>query len=347
MRSASGRLLPILLFFLLFVACKNTTSPTVEKNPIFESDPRMKQITDAIFKNPTDASLYFTRGKMLYKLKQDTLALNDYKKAAELDTTKAEYLSAIGDLLFENKDIEGSVSWFQKAIAKNPKEPTAHLKIAKLFLYAQDYKKALEQLNIVQRQNIYNPETYFLEGMIYKDMKDTARAISSFQTALEQSPDYQPAVVQLGLIYSARKDQLAIKYLDKAYKIDSNDVFPIFARGVYYQNANDFTRAKEEYKKCIIRNTHYIDAYFNLGYIYMQQDSVEKAFRQYDIVVRLQPDNPTAYYDRGICNEMQKKLKEAVVDYRRALVLDTGYASPKAALKRLGLNPNGSPTVHQ
>ena len=341
MKSTMMKYLPIIFGLLLFISCKNKNASD-KYNPVFDSDPHLKAVTEAIKSNPNDASLYFSRGKMLVKLKQDTLALNDYKKAAELDSNRAEYFSAVGDLLFENKDINGSAIWLQKAISKDPKEPKAHLKIAKLFLYIQEYKKALEQINLVQRQNIYDPETYFLEGMIYKEMKDTARAISSFQTALEQTPDYQPAVVQLGLLYSARKDPLAIKYLDKAYNIDSTDVFPIFARGVFYQDNKDYENAKLQYKKCIIKNTHYIDAYFNLASIYMEEDSVEKAFRQYDIVTKLQPDNPTAYFNRGICNEIQKRLKEAVVDYRRALLLDTGYKSPKAALKRLGLNPDGS-----
>ena len=69
----------------------------------------------------------------------------------------------------------------------------------------------------------------------------------------------------------------------------------------------------------------------------MQQDSVEKSFHFYDLAVSIQPDNPTAYYDRGVCNEMMKKVKEAVIDYRRAAILDTSYQSPRDALKRLGI----------
>jgi Tfp pilus assembly protein PilF len=73
----------------------------------------------------------------------------------------------------------------------------------------------------------------------------------------------------------------------------------------------------------------------------MQQDSVEKAYRMYDLVTKIQPANPAGYYNRGVCNEMLKKLPEATVDYRRALMLDTGYQKPKEALKRLGFKNNG------
>jgi tetratricopeptide (TPR) repeat protein len=205
-------------------------------------------------------------------------------------------------------------------------------------LYTQDYPKAFDQLNIVLRKNVYNPEAYFLKGMIYKDMKDTAKAISSFQTALQVVPDYREASIQLGLIYTEKNDSVAIRYLDNAYKIDSQDVFPIFARAVYYQKNNEFARAKAEYRHCIIRDRHYIDAYFNLGYLLMQEDSVEKAFRQYDLVTKLQPNNPSAWYNLGVCNEMLKNVKEAVIDYRRALILDSSYSNPKKALNRIGVS---------
>jgi tetratricopeptide (TPR) repeat protein len=323
---------------LLAISCKNhTDNKTADTNPILTSNPRLKGITEQIKKDPKDASLYFQRGEILHKMEIDSLAIKDYKTAASLDTNRAEYYSAVGDLLFENKDLTTSVQWLQKAIAKNPTDVKAHLKIAKLFLYLRQYANGFAELNIVLRKNAYNPEAYFLKGMLYKDMKDTAKAISSFQTAETVAPDFREAVIQLGLLFSAKKDPIALQYFDKALKMDSTDVFPIFAKGVYYQDSKDYIAAKAEYRKCIIKNNHYTDAYFNLGYIYMQEDSIQKAYKQYDIATKIDPTNPSAYFNRGICSELMDSIKKAVIDYKQALALDTAYKSPKEALKRLGV----------
>jgi len=332
----------ITAIILLLTGCKGCHSSNVvaddyNNNPVFNSDPNLRQMTEHIKSNPGDASLYAIRAGMLLKLKMDSLAIKDYQKASSLDTNKAEYYGAIGQILFDDKDINGSLVWFQKALAKDPADPITHLKIANLFLYTRDYAKAFQQIDIALRKDVHNPEGYFLKGMLYKDMKDTLHSISSFQTALQEDPDFRDAAIQLALLYSAKKDPIAMQYLDNAYKKDSTDAFPIFARGVFYQNKGDLVNAKEEYRKCIIKDRHYIDAYFNLGYILMHEDSVEKAFRQYDIVVNLQPDNPTAYYDRGVCYENMKKKSEAIMDYRRAMALDTSYSSPKIALRQLGV----------
>jgi len=327
----------IVISLLVVFGCKNHTGNNGGGNtdPFFQSDPELKKITNQIISTPGDAALYYSRGGMLHRMQMDSLAMQDYKMAASLDSTKAEYFSAIGDLLFEHKDISGSVQWIQKAIALNPQDRKARLKIAKLFLYIHQYPNAIKEIDIALRKDVYDPEGYYLKGMVYKYMKDTARAISNFQTAIQVSPEYRDAIIQLGLIYSDRKDSIALRYFDNAYKIDSNDVFPIFAKGVFYQNNHNYEQAKEEYRKCIIRNNHYVDAYFNMGYILMQQDSVQKSYRQYDIATKIDYTNPTAYYNRGVCDEIMDSIKQAVEDYRKALALDTGYNSPKVALKRL------------
>ena len=337
MKCAWIKYLPALLGFILFVGCKNGTTTVASNDPIFSSDARLKNVTDQINKSPKDAALYFERGRMLHKLRIETLALKDFKMAATLDTNQAQYYSAVGDLLFENKDITGSIDWIKKAIAKNPEDPKAHLKISKLFLCLKDYPHSFSEINIALRHNPHNAEGYFLKGMVYKDMKDTAQALSSFETARQEDPDYRDAIIQIGLIYSAKNNPLALKYFDDAFNKDSSDVMPLYAKGEYYQKNKDDAKAKEEYKKCIVRNNRYVDAYFNMGYILMQEDSVEKSFRQYDIVTKISPLNAPAYYNRGLCNELLNKPKDAIADYHQARGLDTGYALPKEALRRLGV----------
>ena len=337
MKCASIKYLPVILGFVLFISCKNGTAPASNPDPIFSSDPRLKNITEQINKSPKDAALYFERGRMLHRLRIDTLALKDFKTAATLDTSQAQYFSAVGDMLFENKDVTGSIEWIQKAINKNPEDPRAHLKISKLFLCLKDYPHAFSEINIALRHNPHNAEGYFLKGMVYKDIKDTAQALSSFETSRQEDPDYRDAIIQIGLIYSSKNNPIALKYFDDAFSKDSTDVMPVFAKGVFYQNNKEYEKAKEEYRKCVLRNSRYVDAYFNMGYLLMQEDSVEKSFRQYDIVTKISPLNAPAYYNRGLCNEMMGKTKEAMADYRQARGLDTVYVLPKEALKRLGV----------
>lgn len=319
---------------IVLSACGNANVAD-ESNPVFK-EPALKKVTEAIAENPDNASLYFERATLLDRMEEDSLALNDYKKAISLDSTKAEYYSAIGDMFFEHKDLEGSVPWIEKAMQLNPADKKAHLKLAKLFLFIEEYNKALSEINTVLRQDVYNPEGYYLKGMVYKSLKDTTKAISSFLTSLQVEPEYRDAMIQLGIMYSMQENPVALKYYDNAYKLDTTDVFPLYGKGVYYQDKGDFELAKKEYVNTIMKDRNYTSTYYNLGYIYMQQDSFEKAFRQYDILTKLNPQDPEAYFNRGLSYEMLGKKEDAITDYKQALVFDDTYKEPKEGLKRLG-----------
>ncbi len=322
--------------FIALAACKNGEKKTVvDNNPVFQN-PKLKEVSDKIAQDPNNAALYFERGNKLHKLQEDSLAINDYKKAVSLDSTKAEYYSAIGQVLFEHKDISGSVTYLEKALKLNPEDKVAQLKLAKMFVYIKEYSKAFNAINTVLRQDVFAAEGYFLKGMIYKDLKDTSRAISSFRTAVQVDAQYADAFVQLGQIFSAKGDPVALSYYNNAFKSDTTDVFPLFARGVYYQDRKEYELAKEEYRNAILHNRLYLDAYFNMGYVYMQQDSFEKALRQYELITQLDQTNPEGYFNKGLAYEKLGKKEDAIREYQQTLVFAEDFEAAKIRLKALG-----------
>ena len=160
--------------FIALAACKNgDKKQVVDNNPLFQ-DPKLKDISDKIAQDPENAALYFERGNKLHKLEEDSLAIVDFKKAISLDSTKATYYSAIGEVLFEHKDISGSVTYIEKALKLNPEDKVAQLKLAKMFVYIKEYSKAFcchqycaEARRICrrglfsERDDIQRPEGYF------------------------------------------------------------------------------------------------------------------------------------------------------------------------------------------
>lgn len=334
MKSLRIKTLTIFLFVSVLAACKEGGKDESKDSALTRSA-AIKNLTERIEQDPGNHKLYYERGRLLNRMEEDSLALEDFKAAAKLDSSKAEYFSAIGDLMFEHKDISGSIKYIQKALSLNPDDPAAHLKMAKMFVYTKDYTKAFSEINVVLRQDVYNAEGYFLKGMIYKDMKDTTKALSSFLTAAEVDPEYREAILQLALLNGYKNDPVALQYYDKAFKLDTGDVFPIYAKGVYYQDRSNFEKAKEFYREAILRDQQYANAYFNTGYILMQQDSFEKARRQYDLLTKIEPGDFEAYYNRGLCSEMLGRKDEAIADYRQALVFNANYETAKVALKRL------------
>lgn len=329
--------LSILSVLFLFSCKQNSRSAKQPLTGIFAENAALKEATEKINNKPDNARLYYERGVLLHSLKEDSMALEDFKNAVRLDSARAEYFSAIGDLLFEHKDLTGSITWIRKALELNPSDPKARLKVAKMLVYSRDYPNAFREINKVLRADAMNPEAYFLKGMIYKDLSDSsAKALSSFLTAVQIQPDYKDALLQLGLLYDKMKDSVALQYYENAYKADTNDVTSLYAKGMYYQTREQYEEAKNEYRRSIRSNKNYGDAYFSLGYILMQQDSLETAIRQLNMVITLEPTNARAYYNRGLCHEVLDQRNEAIADYKQALTFNKEYKEAKEALKRVG-----------
>lgn len=332
----SGTILAValaVLFAMQLVACGEKRR-VEDSNPVF-NHPSIKPLTDEIYKDTTQAQPWYRRGLALSQLQQDSLALEDLYRAAKLDTNRAEYASAIGDILFDHKDLNNSIKWMARALRHNPADPHARLKVAQVNLFLKEYPAAFLDINAVLRQDAYNPEAYFLKGLIYKDMKDTNKAISSFQTAINVAPDYRDAYIQLGVIYNEKGSDLGVQYLNNAFRLDTTDVFPIYAIGMHYQESGKTELAKAEYARCLLHDPQYADALFANGFILMQQDSLEKSRRQFDLVTKTDPTNSNAYYNRGLCSEMMGRKEEAISDYQQALTFDKDYAKAKEGLKRL------------
>ncbi len=330
------RVLLVCLFVVLLYSCTSTTSD-VSKNTTSNKNytEEIEKISKQIESNNKDAVLFASRAKLYHKNVQDSLAIADYNKAIALDTTNASYYSAIGDILFEHKDITASTSFIQKAISINPKDETAQLKLAKLFLFAKEYPKAFVAINTVLKGNVYNAEAYFLKGVCYLDMKDSNRAISSFQTAVQTDTKYYDAFILLGNIYTAKKDNIALQYFENAYKCDTSKMEGIYAQGMYYQSQNKYEEAKKVYKRIVLQNKQFPLSYYNTGWILLQQDSIEKAIRQFDIAIQVKPDYADAYFNKALCKEIQGNKKEAIELYTQALQFNANKQLCEQALKRL------------
>src|SRR5204863_8321405 len=138
-----------------------------------------------------------------------------------------------------------AISSFEKSIALDPKNITAELKLAELFLLLKKYQQSLDHADNALRIDKTNAKAYFIKGFMFKETGDTARAISSFQTAVEQNPGYFDAYIQLGNLLTRKKNNLALNYYDHALQLNKDAPDALYGKAMYYQE-NDSVEAAEK-----------------------------------------------------------------------------------------------------
>lgn len=327
------------LTIIILISCKTENKQTLIDQNLTEAgnDSVLLAFNERIRKNPNDPEIYHERALYYFEKKNDVeAAFADMRRVFTIDTVTSKYFVTLADLYLA-KGLSGNVkASLNKAIEIDPKNIIAYTKLAELNLYIKDYNACLKAADNVLKIDIYNPRAYFIKGMAFKELGDTAKAISSFQTVVEQDPEYYHAYMQLGLLYSAIKNPIALDYLNNALNLQPQSIEAYYAIAMFLQETGNINKAIETYNTILKIDSTYNDAHFNLGYIAMvMQNDMVKAIKHFTDNIRFHPNNYEAYYMRGLCYERIKDKTAAERDYREALRLYPQYDNAAIALGNL------------
>ncbi len=335
----------IILFFLLtvsavaLVSCSNNT--VVSETKKIDSIPKngleeLNQLNSKLLQQPNNADLYHQRAKYYYTSKEFQKSFSDITQALKIDSSKAGFYLTLSDLYFVTNQTGKAKEALEKCIKLDEKNPDALLKLAELYLYVRKHEQSMKYINLALKINQYNAKAYFMKGMNYKELRDTARAISSMQTAVEQDQQYYNAFVQLGILSAAKKSSLAIQYYKNALKIAPGSIEAWYNLGKYYQDNNDFNNALETYTNLLQINKDNKNAHYNIGVIQLTN------FKKYDIAlihfteaIRIEPKYVQAYYGRGITYKSKGDTRLASEDFQACIAINPNFEPAQIALKEL------------
>lgn len=333
------KFIPLAVILMFTASCRSGSSKqqgqTQEDGGEFSQLPLIQKLNEQISQSPHNAELYFLRSSAYLQLGNYNNALADIRQALQRDSTEGKYYRLLGEIYFSRQEYTRAITALQKGHQEAPNDIDLMLQLAKYQLYVGERAESIQLLDDVLRKDVFNAEAYFLKGMLFKEIGDTAKAISGFQTAVEQNPRCYEAYMQLGLLLSKKKNPLAIGYFRNALKIDSSSYEARYGIAMYYQEAGDYSKALEIYRQMILDFPQEKDAYYNIGYIHFQMDSIDRASRDFDRAIAVAPDYADAYYMRGLCAEAVKDFKNARYYYEQALNLKAEHALAIEGIKRL------------
>ena len=134
----------------------------------------------------------------------------------------------------------------------------------------------------------------------YLQSGDLDGAERLLKQSLTMAPKNSEALRLLGVTYAFKKDlQEALKALDKAIKVDSNNWLAHSNRGNVLKDLNQFDAALKSYDRTIALQPNYAEAYNNKGNLYQDLKRYEDAVKSYDQAIALQPNYAEAYSNVG------------------------------------------------
>lgn len=328
--------IPILVFLSL-VACESSHNTTDNEKPATDYETALKLLTEELLNDPQNAALHHSRAQLHLKYKHFEDAEVDAKLALRYDSSQANYaLTLIDALFYQNKTRQ--VKDFLIAVQHRYVNPEIYLKLAELYLLIRAYQDAINTVNAALKIDAQLAKAYFLKANIYRESGDTAKAISSYETALEQNPQLYDAQYDLGLIYAARLNPLALTFFEHVIQAQPNDSAVKYAYAFTLQQLNRPAEALQAYNALIKQFPMYADAYYNLGAMYFAIPAckdLNKALDCFSTTIKLRPQFLPAYLARAFVYKAMQNKKAAVLDFKWCLSLDPANTEAAQGLNEL------------
>ncbi len=134
-------------------------------------------------------------------------SIQAYTKALKLDNKFAPGYFNLGTVYLERKDFQRAILSFTKYLQLNPNEPEGWLKLGSAQLESRNFSAAEDSFKRVIRLTLQHPQASNGLGVIRLYQNSAKEAETQFLDALNIQNDYQPALLNLAIVYH--------KYLDR------------------------------------------------------------------------------------------------------------------------------------
>ncbi len=341
-KSMMKKILYLSILFFEIVSCNNQTKQIeavdqkADSLSIKLNSPELKAVNAELINAPGNADLYNKRARIYLGLKQINEAGLDAKRAIEMDSTKALFYLTLVDVYYAQNNTRSAKDLLELTGKKFPDNVEALLKLSELYFLVRQYQKGIDYVNKALKIDEHLAKAYYIKGSIYRESGDTAKAISSLETAVEQDNQYVDAFYDLGIMYAARKNPIAFDYYNNALKINANNMDALYARAKLLQDLGKIEEAITEYKNIIKKNPQCEICYYNLGAVYLTIKKDNKlALEQFTKAIEIKPDYIEAYFARAYTYTGLKDKVSAKADYNMCLKIQPNYEAAVEAINEL------------
>jgi pentatricopeptide repeat protein len=334
----------ILPFFLVFISsCQSSEKKELQaENAKADSIsirlnlPELKAVNAQLLEDPNNAELYKKRALIYTSIKEYSAAVNDAKRAIKIDSNVADYYNTMVDAYFSQNNTRKAKELLETIEKKFPENTEALLKSAELYFIVRQYQKAIDYTNKALKVDPGLAKGYYIKGSIYRESGDTAKAITSLETATEQDNRYEDAFFDLGIIYAARKNNLALDYYNSALRINPNNENTLYARAKLLQDLGKIEEAIIEYKKLLEKNKNCDNCCYNLGAIYLElKKDNANAITYFNKAIDINPNYAEAFFARAYTYAKLGDKEQAKADFNTCLRLSPNYEPAVEGLNKL------------
>jgi len=241
---------------------------------------------------------------------------------------KARALFLAGKLERLAGQLDAAQELLQRAAELEPGLVGVHLELAHLARRARDFERCLDELSLVLYYDPDNTTAYFELGSVHQMQGDVDGAIECFEKTLDKNPDHARALTELGLSYLTKERYAeALEVLERAVSLDPQSAAAQNHLSFACVRLEEYDRALEIMRK-LVRGTSRSMLWqrVNLGTAYDHTGRFEESERSYEFVLRHEPSNFAAHWNRAHLVLARHDFERGWPDYQYRLQVESTWA---------------------
>ena len=286
----------------------------------FATAVRMAEL--ALERGSLDSTMLRILGRGYRELGEPHKACGCYERLLELIGATANDLNDLGACLLEQRDLDGAIAHFERALVLDPDLPEAHYNLGnahqvqgRLDTAIVHYRRALEL------KSEYSDAWANLGAALYQ-RGEMAEAILSYRRALELRPDVPEVHNNIGVLHHRSGDlPLAGKRYRSALELKPDYVDAMVNLGGLLREQGHLWDAVAVYRRALALNERDHETRNQLGAALMESGDFADAEACFRVLAEQLPESPEAWNNLGAVLHLNGALDEAVACYGKALEL--------------------------
>lgn len=295
----------------------------------------VRQLTDAIKRNPANSIFYITRGQAHYGHHEFARAVEDFNHAIMLDPDSWIAYSGRGEAYERMFEHDLAIDDLDRAIQLSPRNARALTFRGSAHLNKREYDRAIDDFSRANKLDPRCSAVLVARGTAYELRGDRNSAIADHDAALELNARWlNPRDFTLRASAYGKTGQydLAIRDLGQARGRDSKNVSFWNNLCLYQTIAGAFEKALANCNEALRRQPDDPHVLASRGFTYLKMGSLDEAIADYDAALRKEPKLANSLYGRGIVKRLKGDLAASEADIATARALKSGVAEEMTEL---------------
>jgi tetratricopeptide (TPR) repeat protein len=320
-----GKVLAFLILFSLIAAAVQNDSPA--DAIALEKGGKLTEAADAwrafIRQHANDASAYASLGVVLSKQQRYAEAVDAYSKALRLNPKLSEIRMNLGLAEFKQGRFRAAIAPLNAALANDPSNVQARTLLGLSYYGDKQFANAAKHLKVATAAEPNNGELQHLLAQSCLWAGEYTCALDGFRQLLRSQPDSAAAHILVGeALDGLDKTSEAIAEFEKAAKVSPREPNVHFGLGFLYWKSHEYEKAKLAFETELRHDPDNAEALAYLGDTEMELGNREQATSLLTRAVALKSDVRIAHIDLGVLLLQDKRYKEAVSEFQKAIKLD-------------------------